>query len=61
MPFGFNPVKVPSFMVKGHREPCCATCLDKANITRKAHGLPPFPPPLPGAYDVIDENELPTE
>jgi hypothetical protein len=49
--FGFNPDKVPSFKVNGRREPCCEECLNEANELRKANGLEPFPPALPGAYE----------
>lgn len=58
-PFSFNPMKVPSFKVNGIKEPCCEPCLDRANAMRKAAGLEPFPPPLPGAYDECDADEIP--
>ena len=56
--FGFNPMSVPSIMVEGSREPVCKDCHARANATRKAHGLEPWPEPKPDAYEAIDENEI---
>lgn len=53
----FNPHKVPSVRVKGVKEPVCRTCIELANPQRKALGLQEFTI-QPGAYDVMDENEL---
>lgn len=54
----FNPVRVPSVMVKGTREPFCLACHKKANEIRKAHNLEPWPEPFPDAYEAVDENEV---
>ena len=55
--FEFNPVKVPSIVVDGRREPICQACVDEANPTRIQNGLEPIVP-LPGAYEPCDEGEL---
>lgn len=55
--FFYNPVKVPSVMVNGSREPICQSCVDRANPRRIANGLEPIVP-LPGAYEPADEGEL---
>jgi hypothetical protein len=57
-PFSFNPHRVPSFIVHGKREPVCRICVERVNRWREEHGLPPFPPVLPEAYEPIEENEL---
>lgn len=57
-PFGYNPNSVPSLKVDGHREPVCLSCHTRANAVRRAHGLAPWPDPLPDAYEPIDEREL---
>jgi len=57
--FSFNPMRVPSSTaVTGKREPICETCFARINEKRKAMGLEPFAPPLPGAYEACDESEL---
>lgn len=56
-PFAFNPVRVPSLRVRGTREPVCEPCMNRANTTRAAAGLPLLAI-LPGAYDAADEGEL---
>lgn len=59
-PFAFNPLRVPSCLVNGVREPICQICVDRVNPQRIANGLEPIVP-LPGAYEPIDEYELPDE
>lgn len=60
--FGFNPELVPSITPPGkaweEREPICRPCVDRVNPRRIAGGLPAIVPP-PGAYDPVDEEELP--
>lgn len=56
--FTFNPVRVPSIIVNGTREPVCQICVDRVNPMRRANGLPEIVP-LPDAYDECDESELP--
>jgi hypothetical protein len=55
--FSYNPMRVPSITIKGHREPICADCVARVNPTRKANGLPLIVP-LPDAYDAVPEDEL---
>ena len=57
-PFTFNPVKVPSLMVKGVKEPICGPCHAHINVLRVEKGIDPFPDPHPDAYGACDENEL---
>ena len=61
IPFPSNPNKVPSIRrtPDGPKEPMCLSCHGRANETRKAHGLEPWPDPLPGAYEACPEEELP--
>jgi hypothetical protein len=54
----YNPMRVPSIRVNGEREPVCASCVRRWNDLRIARGLPPFPEPLPDAYEPCDETEL---
>ena len=56
-PFAFNPVRVPSAVVNGTREPICRTCVERVNPLREEKGLPPIEI-LPDAYAPCDENEL---
>ena len=56
--FEFNPMRVPSVTWNGTREPICRNCVLRANVKRKANGLPPIVP-LPDAYEACDEGELP--
>lgn len=56
--FGFNPLRVPSLLWKGSREPVCAACVARVNPMRRANGVPPIVP-LPDAYEPIAEEELP--
>jgi hypothetical protein len=55
--FAYNPLRVPSVIVKGAREPICIDCVERANPLRRANGLPPIVP-LPDAYDPVEESEL---
>jgi hypothetical protein len=55
--FSYNPMRVPSVIVSGSREPICRRCVEQANPRRLANGLPPIVP-LPGAYEPCDESEL---
>jgi hypothetical protein len=56
--FSFNPMRVPSCAVTGHREPICAGCVKRINPIRIKNGLEPIVP-LPGAYEACEEGELP--
>jgi len=57
-PFTSNPMKVPSFKGKdGVKRPVCRICIVGINKIRKQRGLS-HDPPLPGAYEPCDENEL---
>ena len=53
----FNPMRVPSIRVKGHREPVCLDCVNAANPIRIRNGLEPIVP-YPDAYEPCDESEL---
>lgn len=55
--FTYNPMRVPSTIVNGSKEPICQACVERYNPLRVANGLPPIVP-LPGAYDACDEGEL---
>ena len=55
--FTFNPRYVPSFRVKGEREPICAGCLAVVNERRKEAGDDPFHI-HPEAYEPLPEEEL---
>jgi hypothetical protein len=56
----YNPLRVPSIRhpQTRSREPICQSCVERVNPQRIANGLEPIVP-LPGAYDPIDERELP--
>lgn len=57
----FNPNKVPSIRVGGvgAKQPICESCFNRWNqIHRLSRGLPPEPL-LDGAYQPLDESELP--
>lgn len=56
--FSYNPLRVPSIKVNDVREPICRGCHARAQATRKAHGLEPWPEPFPDAYEACDEAEL---
>jgi hypothetical protein len=55
--FTYNPERVPSVRVNaqrqpdpnGSREPICEACVNRWNVIRKEHGLPPIQI-LPNAY-----------
>jgi hypothetical protein len=55
--FGYNPLRVPSIVIKGSREPICLDCVERVNPIRIANGLEPIEP-LPDAYEAIHESEL---
>jgi len=55
--FYFNPARVPSVRLNGHREAVCQACVEEVNPQRVANGLEPIVP-LPGAYEPADEHEL---
>jgi hypothetical protein len=55
--FSFNPNKVPSIRLDGERRPFCRACVAHLNTIRVAKDLPPIVP-LPGAYEVADEDEI---
>lgn len=55
--FSYNPHHVPSWPVKGVREPICRTCFDQVNADRLKQGLEPFPL-RPEAYEPLPEEEL---
>jgi hypothetical protein len=55
--FTFNPVRVPSFRVRGSREPICRSCINDINQKRAAAGVHTFVI-APDAYDACDEGEL---
>lgn len=59
-PFGFNPNLVPSIRKTpgGPKEPVCSGCHERANQIRVENGLEPWPPPMPGAYEGADEDEI---
>lgn len=48
--FCYNPERVPSVVIRGSKEPICASCVERVNPKRVANGLEPIRP-LPGAYD----------
>jgi len=56
--FGFNPLRVPSILINGNREPICEACVNRANPRRLKNGLAPIDP-APDAYEACDEAELP--
>ena len=55
----FNPYKVPSIRLnpESEKEPICLVCHEALNKLRTDLGLDPWPDPLPGAYEPVDENE----
>ena len=54
----FNPVRVPSIVVNGSREPLCLDCYEEWNrIHRTSKGLEKVPLQS-DAYGFCDENEL---
>jgi len=55
--FSFNPHRVPSYRVKGEREPICESCMKRINEQRQERGQDPFPI-NPDAYEALPEEEL---
>lgn len=55
--FGFNPLRVPSLLYNGHKEPICQSCVTRVNPLRRANGVPEIVP-APDAYSEVDESEL---
>lgn len=55
--FTYNPVRVPSVVVDGVRQPVCQDCVELASPQRVERGLPPIEVP-PGAYEAAEEGEL---
>jgi hypothetical protein len=55
--FSYNPMRVPSVVINGSREPVCRTCVERANPNRIRNGLEPIVP-FPDAYEPCDESEL---
>jgi hypothetical protein len=55
--FTFNPVRVPSAVVNGTREPVCPACMVIVNARRRAAGLADWPIPA-DAYDPVAEEEI---
>jgi hypothetical protein len=56
--FHFNPLRVPSMVVDGKREPLCRSCVEWANPIRAAKGLPVWTIHA-DSYDAVDEQEIP--
>lgn len=55
--FSFNPMRVPSVIIRGSREPICMNCVERVNPIRLANRLEPIVPHA-DAYDACDEIEL---
>lgn len=57
-PIAYNPIRVPSLTVNGHKEPLCEACFNKWNeIHRTSKGLAPLPL-NPDAYKPCNEADL---
>ena len=56
-PFTFNPMRVPSVVVNGLREPLCEPCVTWANAERERRGLPLFTVHA-DAYEPCDEQAM---
>jgi hypothetical protein len=56
--FSYNPVRVPSLVVRGQREPLCRPCVEEANRERAAKGLATWTI-HPYSYEPVDEQEVP--
>ena len=54
----YNPVRVPSVVINGAREPLCRACVEWANPIRAARGLPTWPI-YADSYEPVDEQEVP--
>lgn len=52
--FGFNPLRVPSIVVKDQREPLCRTCAERWNELHPENARDIYP----DAYEPLDEHEL---
>lgn len=53
--FTSNPNTVPSIRdKKGEKRPICSTCMERANVQRKAMGLEPHQI-RPDAYELAEE------
>jgi hypothetical protein len=57
-PFTYNPLRVPSVVVNGTREPICRACVERANVVRRDRGLPTWPI-FDDSYEPVDEHEVP--
>jgi hypothetical protein len=55
--FFYNPLRVPSVVVNGQREPLCRPCVEWANRERAAKGLATWPIHH-DAYEAVDEQEI---
>ena len=55
--FTYHPLRMPSIVVNGSREPICERCVEAVNPQRISRGLEPIVV-LPGAYDACDEGAL---
>jgi hypothetical protein len=53
-PIQFNPLKVPSLVIDGRREPVCRYCAERWNELHPDNARPI----LEGAYDWVPEEEL---
>jgi len=56
--FFYNPVRVPSVVVDGRREPLCEPCVTSVNAERARRGLAEWTI-YPDSYDAVDEQEVP--
>lgn len=56
-PFAFNPMRVPSIIIDGTREPVCRDCMDAVNAERKQLNMPLIPVAA-DAYDSCSAEEL---
>jgi len=55
----YNPTKVPSVKDKqGKKQPLCASCVGLIQAKQREQGNLVWPPPLPGAYEACNEEEL---
>jgi hypothetical protein len=58
--FSYNPLRVPSLVIRGSREPICLDCVERVNPIRISNGLEPIVP-YADAYEAIDYSELPLD
>jgi hypothetical protein len=55
----YNPNKVPAVRdAQGVKQPICEPCHTALNNEREKLGLERWPEPMPGAYEVADENSI---